>query len=305
MTLRSTILTIATIALGSAQALASPTRPIQPQAPTPLTQSVANEYGGYDIAGANIGGENFYATTRGWTVNSAGDNGLFAYCVGAINQNGSQIRLGYDGLQWQLAVPINTGPTWQGTLEVDGDRRHASGTAVPGWAIAWLTLGELDRLKRGNHAVLDVSGYSYDFALNGSTAVTLKITECVQRAGQIPQPQAAAPAPQPQLQAPVPATCETVTEGVYGCSISPLPPEPGYNEIIRVDPPNLNFTTYIIKMRASNQADVWAAFSDGIWRNVGVWIETHQGSDCIQPAPIQTAQARAGLGQDAWMLCIR
>lgn len=151
-----------------------------------------NGYGGYDIVAAPQG-EEFYADTRGWRVFAGRVGGGFGYCFAeAVRGDGSALRLGWDGQQWQLAVPITSRPDWEGTLQIDGAgsgqgyRRggdYISGTASGGWTIAWLGEAELDGLRQGKFAVLGVGRADYDFRLSGSTAAVLKVQECVDRSG--------------------------------------------------------------------------------------------------------------------------
>ncbi|MBO0903571.1 hypothetical protein [Jiella sonneratiae] len=161
-----------------------------------------NDYGGYDIVAAPKG-ESFYADTRGWRVFAARARGKFAYCFAeARRSDGSAFRLGWDGQQWQLAVPVVSRPDWRGTLRIDGAGSgqgyqrggdFISGTATGRWTIAWLGEAELDGLRQGKAAVLGVGKADYDFALSGSTAAVLKVKECVGRSGEA----ASAAAPEP------------------------------------------------------------------------------------------------------------
>ncbi len=140
-----------------------------------------NDYGGYDIAGRLMKAERVYGKARGWTVYVAGAKGRFAYCVGETKADGQRVRIGYDGMQWQLAVPVRSRKDWSGTLTVDGDGRPTSGTAVGRWTIAWLQLPELDRLRAGNEAALGIGKADYDFSLAGTAATVTKVDECVKR----------------------------------------------------------------------------------------------------------------------------
>lgn len=167
-----------------------------------------NGYGGYDIVGAPPQAEAFYAETRGWQVYAAQFGRDFAYCVAEASRgDGSSVRLGWDGQQWQLAAPINANPDWEGTLQIDGAGSgqgyksggdYISGSARDGWAIAWLGMAELDGLKQGSSAVLGVGKFDFDFSLSGATAATLKVEECVNRSGRTnavqPVAQASGPA---------------------------------------------------------------------------------------------------------------
>jgi len=163
-----------------------------------------NDYGGYDIV-SQPRNEIFYGDTRGWRVFAARDGATFAYCFADTDQsNGSSHRLGWDGMQWQLAVPLRSQPDWEGTLQIDGAGSgqgygrggdFISGTAYGDWSIAWLGEAELDGIRRGNVAVLGVGKHDYDFSLSGATAATLKVQECVERSGLAEPAVAAQPEP--------------------------------------------------------------------------------------------------------------
>ena len=183
-----------------------------------------NGYGGYDIVAAPQS-ERYYADTRGWRVFAGEVSGRFGYCFAeSVRGDGSAFRLGWDGQQWQLAVPITSRPDWEGTLQIDGAgsgqgyRRGGdfiSGTASGGWTIAWLGEAELDGMRQGKFAVLGVGKADYDFRLAGSTAAVLKVQECVGRSGG-GAGQAAAPAAPPSPEEAMPAEVTPVSFGKAG-----------------------------------------------------------------------------------------
>ncbi len=152
-----------------------------------------NSYGGYDIVAAPQR-EYFYGDMRGWGVFAANMNGRFAYCFAErLRSDGSAVRVGFDGGQWQIAVPIPSRPDWEGTLRIDGEGsgqgyrkggEYISGTANGSWTIAWLGMAELEGVRKGGTALLSVGKFDYDFSLAGATAATLKVQECVDRSGQ-------------------------------------------------------------------------------------------------------------------------
>lgn len=155
-----------------------------------------NDYGGYDVAGQPQG-EYSYSRSRGWQVFAARSGSSFAYCVAETRRSdGSAIRIGWDGMEWQLAVPVDSRPGWEGTLQIDGaGSGHGyrsggdfiSGIARAGWTIAWLGQVELDGIRRGRVAVLGVGKFDYDFSLSGARAASLKVQECVERSGRTAQ----------------------------------------------------------------------------------------------------------------------
>lgn len=154
--------------------------------------SQQNDYGGYDI-GAFPQAEHYYGETRGWRVFAADPNGTFGYCFAETDRgDGSSVRLGWDGLQWQLAAPLTSRSDWEGTLQIDGAGSgqgymkggdYISGTSAGDWTIAWLGEAELDGIRKGNNAVLGVGKFDYDFSLSGATAASLKVKECVAQSG--------------------------------------------------------------------------------------------------------------------------
>ncbi|MGH2343356.1 hypothetical protein ACRC7T_17970 [Segnochrobactraceae bacterium EtOH-i3] len=151
-----------------------------------------NSYGGYDIAGIPGIVENPYGETRGWQVVSATLKGRFAYCAGIYDDNGTPWRLGTDGQQWQLALPMTAKPDWQGYLGVDGDSRPTSGSAARGWTFLWLWLPERDKIGAGSDMTIKVGSRSVHHPLIGTAAVITKIEECMSRKGQPPKSASAA-----------------------------------------------------------------------------------------------------------------
>ncbi|WP_166418137.1 hypothetical protein [Cochlodiniinecator piscidefendens] len=270
-----------------------------------------NAYGGYDIAGTPGAVDQDYANVRGWQVTASYVGGRLAYCSAGRYAGGSYMSIGYDGMQWQLAVPIaGQYSDWSGTLEIDGDQRSTSGNATTGNTIAWLGLNELDRLQRGSQAILSVGRVDYDFDLSGVTASTLKVSECYQHGGQVPV-QATAPANTASTQngnaATARVTCETVFNGPFACTLTQQPSEGSYLEVLTVDSDDPNAERYLIKQVNDAQIEVWVSYPDGLqsWDYKGYWQPVAQDQDCMEPAPNQGLAVQDALGQDAWMLCIR
>jgi len=137
--------------------------------------------GTFNIAGDPRMSEQFYDTARKYTVFSGGDRSRVQYCVAERNFGGSVLRLGYDGGQWQLAVPYGDNPNYDGTLEIDGRSFFTTGTAANGWTFVWLGLQELEAIRAGSKMILNIGRASLDFTLDGTTAAGLKVEECVQR----------------------------------------------------------------------------------------------------------------------------
>ncbi|MEY8880904.1 hypothetical protein [Donghicola sp. XS_ASV15] len=145
-----------------------------------------NEYGGYDIVGGMGIVESPYAEVRGWNVVYGFDGNRPAYCAAETGTGTLRWRLGYDGGQWQLAIPSSpSGPNsdWSSNWEVDGVARPISGIATENWTIAWLGLEELDRVRQGNVMIIDIGRESAEKQLYGTAAVVTKILECQERSG--------------------------------------------------------------------------------------------------------------------------
>lgn len=152
------------------------------------------EYGGYAIMGA-AQMEVPYGNTRGWEIKAAFSGRLFMYCVAVTGRGKKTVRLGVDqampgdSRQWQLAVQVEAKKDWQGRLEIDGKEpsnragADVSGSAFPGWTIAWLNMGQLDALKNGKSAVLRIGKTDFDFGLDGIAAAIFKLEECRAREG--------------------------------------------------------------------------------------------------------------------------
>lgn len=162
----------AAAAAPAARAAAKPT-------PKPKPASATENYGVANVAGTPGVVEDLYGTTKGYTVYSGKTGGRTRYCVADRDFGGTTLRVGYDGGQWQLAVPVPSKPDFSGGFEVDGKRRGMSGTAAGNWTFGWIGLPELDAIRNGEVMVLDIGRASLDFPLDGTAAAILKVEECV------------------------------------------------------------------------------------------------------------------------------
>jgi hypothetical protein len=278
-------------------------------AATPAAAS-QNAYGGYDVAGPYQANESLYGSARGWDIFKAHDGNRHAYCAAVSGNSGNVARIGYDGLQWQIAVPIRSRPDWSGTLEVDGHVfGFASGTAVDGWTIVWIGLPELDALKTGSRAVVGAGKADYDFSLSGSAAALKKVEECQANGGVPPK---AAPPPAGALPPPPAAaagsTCTDAYDRSFPCSATTLPAEAGYSRALRIDAAD-GSTSWTIKIRIDTVAEVWIALPAAWngWKFFGYWQSRGQGGYCIEPgeSQYQPQEAIDNMGSDTWSLCIR
>ena len=260
-----------------------------------------NAYGGYDIAGPYQANESLYGTARGWTVYKAHDVDRNAYCVAVNSSAGGSVRIGYDGLQWQLAVPVQVSPDWTGEFLVDGKStqgpsRNASvsGTAVNGWAIVWMGMAEYDGLRNGRNALLSVDRYDIEFSLAGSTAATLMVEECVQNGGIAP----VAVRPSQQLPAQVAAGttmhCTDAYDQTFSCVATQLTPEPGYSEKLQIIAATGDIG-WTVNIRAADRvAEVWVMLPQAWqgWRFFGYWVSTSADGTCMAPVPTSSSRRR-------------
>lgn len=140
--------------------------------------SIADDYTATNIAGVPDSVETPYGETRGYTVYSGNINSTVKYCVGEKDFHGTTFRIGFDGGQWQIAVPYTAPADYYGSFEVDGKGWGMSGTTTDNWTFWWMGLPELDALRNGNELVMNIERASLDFHLSGSAAVITKIEEC-------------------------------------------------------------------------------------------------------------------------------
>jgi hypothetical protein len=76
-------------------------------------------YGGFDIVDTPGAVELDYANVRGWLVTASYVCDALAFCSADKYVANTYMSIGYDGMQWRLAVPVphqNMG--WSGILEL-------------------------------------------------------------------------------------------------------------------------------------------------------------------------------------------
>ncbi|NVO27520.1 hypothetical protein HJ526_08830 [Donghicola sp. C2-DW-16] len=148
--------------------------------------ALKNEYGGFNIAGTDGVIEQSYGQARGWNIVYGQTNGRAAYCAAETGAGDTLWRIGYDGGQWQVAIPYapsGGSNDFQSMWEVDGVSRDISGISTDAWTFAWLGLPELDRVMQGNQMIIEIGRASVDRSLSGTAAAMAKVRECVAAKG--------------------------------------------------------------------------------------------------------------------------
>lgn len=124
----------------------------------------------------------YFASVRGWKVVVGAVNGRPAYCAAIKDQGGSQLRVGFDGGQWQVAIPYSAKRgDFVGSMELDGNVTGTAGISDGKWTFLWLNLGERDALMNGQQVIFEVGKASMDYDLSGTSAAIQKVEECVER----------------------------------------------------------------------------------------------------------------------------
>jgi hypothetical protein len=91
-----------------------------------------------NIANTKGAKEKLYASVRGWNIVTGTLKGRVAYCTAIKTSDKSNLRLGYNGAQWQLGVPY--GPKrgdYTGTMELDGKLSGSVGISDGKWTFLW------------------------------------------------------------------------------------------------------------------------------------------------------------------------
>jgi hypothetical protein len=147
------------------------------------SMSIPDSYEVTNIAGVAGATETPYGEARDYLISAGFVNRAFKYCVAERDFDGTKLRVGFDGGQWQVAVPYKSKPDYYSSYEVDGVSRGMSGTSNGTWTFWWLGMPELDQLRNGSMLIMNVGRASLDFDLKGSAASITKIEECIQRKG--------------------------------------------------------------------------------------------------------------------------
>jgi hypothetical protein len=124
----------------------------------------------------------YFEEVRGWKVVVGTVNGRTAYCAMTKTQGGSELRFGYGGGQWQMAVPYGAKRgEYTGQMTLDGKASGTYGESDGKWTFLWLNLGERDALMNGKRLVIEIGKASIDYDLVGTSAGIRKVEECAKR----------------------------------------------------------------------------------------------------------------------------
>lgn len=268
------------------------------------------------------GSEAPYASVKGWDVLSLKDSaGSFVSCGAVKTENGNRVMLAQGAdWSWIVATPTNQYGTFGGgVLEIDKVSIDSQFGFTGGFAHRDLSGSELQAIKKGRQMGIAINGDGGTrwWSLSGSTAATLKVTECVQRKGQVaayqPSP---SPSPAPSahgarlLSNPIPVgqtrvgDCHSVFSSGYRCNLIGQPPKSGYSASVRVQDISNQQPTLDLDVVSASEADVWALMNNN-WAFMGRWVRDAAMGDCLAPGPNQSPDARRNLGQDAWQICLR
>lgn len=141
-----------------------------------------------------------YADVKGWDVMKVDVDGVFVGCRAAKYGASGPFMIDYSQEGWRLLVPHEDSPD-QGVFEgarfaVDNTVIDAQvGLELPHWAALSLEEPQLRLLRGGTVASLQVNGQrKVTAALSGSSAMLLKVEECLDRGGEPPRTTARKPA---------------------------------------------------------------------------------------------------------------
>ncbi|MGL4437855.1 MAG: hypothetical protein ACRCUE_01145 [Bosea sp. (in: a-proteobacteria)] len=124
----------------------------------------------------------YFAAVRDWKVIVGSVDGRPAYCAMTKGESSGELRFGYDGGQWQMAVPYSAKRgEYAGRMTLDGYASGTYGESDGRWTFLWLNLGERDALMNGKRVVIEVGKASIDHDLSGTSAAIRKVEECAGR----------------------------------------------------------------------------------------------------------------------------
>jgi len=131
-----------------------------------------------------------YGTTRGWTVEALRDGSGFTGCAGRIDQSAGRLVIGWRIDSWFVSVPADQSEGFRGgVLRFDmGDPVDVEyGFGADFTATASFADSLLPRIDAASRLRTRINGVPpMDWSLDGSSAMTDLVAECVARTGKPP-----------------------------------------------------------------------------------------------------------------------
>ena len=131
--------------------------------------------------------ERHYASVSGWNVLSQLVDGRFAGCIAqkrGQHQTNFGIGQSSEGI-WAFGAQYNQTDNVDGFFSVDKYNAEKTYFVSDDWSITGITVRELELLKSGTTANLQIVGGGTDLSLKGSSAAIAKVSECTKRAGKV------------------------------------------------------------------------------------------------------------------------
>lgn len=123
---------------------------------------------------------------RGWRIAAGRDDTGFAFCTATRGEGQNRVRIGTDGVAWQLAVVDEAMRVPRdGSIRavIDGRSWVLEPVRVGNWLIARVPRPMYDQLRLGNTLSVDVGGRVVRRDLGGSLAAMTRVGECLRRRG--------------------------------------------------------------------------------------------------------------------------
>lgn len=139
----------------------------------PVVPGPEDNYGVTNVVGMD---EEVYGVEAPWTVYAGVDEtaSTVLYCVAELDGGG--LRIGTDGGQWQLGVPHAA--DLKAGVELDGRVLPLLGMSADGWTFGWLTLAELDAIRRGSVLIIEQGRASMDYDVSAVGPALDAVTAC-------------------------------------------------------------------------------------------------------------------------------
>lgn len=123
---------------------------------------------------------------RGWRIAAGRDDTGFAFCTATRGEGQNRVRIGTDGVAWQLAVVDEAMRVPRdGAIRavIDGRSWVLEPVRVGNWLIARVPRQMYDQLRLGRSLSVDVGGRVVRRDLGGSLAAMTRVGECLRRRG--------------------------------------------------------------------------------------------------------------------------